>query len=186
MWLSEPRLQRARQIALIGGCCLVLAAVSGCTVRPLYTDAGVNAGGLAGAQPAHASVAVRPETTRFGVEVRNHLIFLLGGASNANPLYTMALNVSAQSASAAIVQRTKDSEPTAGVVTMTSFYQLTENATSKVVATGRRSVSSSYDIPLQEFAALRAERDAQNRAARELAELLRQAVAQDLDRIARR
>ena len=36
------------------------------------------------------------------------------------------------------------------------------------------------DIPSQEFAALRAVRDAENRAARELAELLRLVVAQEL------
>ena len=50
------------------------------------------------------------------------------------------------------------------------------------MSTGRRQIASSYDIPRQEFAAVRAERDAENRAARELAELLRLALAQDLEK----
>jgi len=50
------------------------------------------------------------------------------------------------------------------------------------VASGRRSISSSFDRPLQEFAAYRAQRDAEDRAARELADLLHLAVAQDLAR----
>jgi LPS-assembly lipoprotein len=52
----------------------------------------------------------------------------------------------------------------------------------KPVASGRRQITSQYDIPNQEFAAYRAQRDAENRAARELAELVRLAVAQDLAR----
>jgi LPS-assembly lipoprotein len=39
---------------------------------------------------------------------------------------------------------------------------------------------SSYDISTQQFAAYRALRDAEDRAARELADLLRLAIAQDL------
>jgi LPS-assembly lipoprotein len=49
-----------------------------------------------------------------------------------------------------------------------------------VVATGRRNMSSSIDVPRQQYAALRAQNDAQQRAARELAQLLRFAIAQDL------
>jgi LPS-assembly lipoprotein len=37
-------------------------------------------------------------------------------------------------------------------------------------------------VPRQQYAALRAERDAQDRAAREIAEQLRLAVAQDLSK----
>jgi LPS-assembly lipoprotein len=63
---------------------------------------------------------------------------------------------------------------------LTSSYVLTKARTGEAVATGTRRISSSYDRSRQEFAALRAERDAENRAARELAELLRLAIAQDI------
>ena len=84
--------------------------------------------------------------------------------------------------SAAIVQRAKENEPTAGTVTLTARYVLTETATGKAVTEGQRQIMSSYDRPFQEFAAARAQRDAENRAARELAELLKLALAQDLSR----
>jgi LPS-assembly lipoprotein len=41
---------------------------------------------------------------------------------------------------------------------------------------------SSFDVPRQSFAEMRAEIDAQNRAARELAQLLQLAIAQDLSK----
>jgi LPS-assembly lipoprotein len=68
------------------------------------------------------------------------------------------------------------------MLAMTAFYTLTESATGRVISTGRRQVSSAYDVPQQQFAAMRAERDAENRAARELAEQLRFAIAQDFSK----
>ncbi len=62
---------------------------------------------------------------------------------------------------------------------MLASYTLTDSK-GTVVANGNRQFAASYDVPRQEFAALRARIDAENRAARELAELLRLALAQDL------
>ena len=76
----------------------------------------------------------------------------------------------------------EDDEPTAGTVTLTGTYVVTENRTGKRMAAGKRNVSASYDRPRQEFANMRAQRDASNRAARELAELLRLAIAQDMSK----
>lgn len=67
-------------------------------------------------------------------------------------------------------------------MTLTGTYVITDIRTGKSVARGQRSVTASYDRPRQEFANVRAERDAQNRAARELAELLRLAIAQDMSK----
>ena len=64
---------------------------------------------------------------------------------------------------------------------MRATYKLVDS-TGKLVSNGDRQFSASYDVPRQEFAAFRAQRDAENRAARELAELLRLAIAQDLSR----
>ncbi len=67
-------------------------------------------------------------------------------------------------------------------MTLTAAYTLSDATTGKTVASGKRSITSSFDRPLQEFAAYRAQRDAEDRAARELADLLRLAIAQDLAR----
>jgi len=178
-WL-DPKLRRqALSLLALAG----LAVISACTVRPLYSTAGLETGSVASNRLA--SVIVKPATTRVGLEVRNHLIFLLNGgaAEPASAAYSIETSVGSVSSAAATVQRTRDSEPTAGTVTVSSNYSITDNKTGIVVASGRRSMAASYDIPAQEFAALRALRDAENRAARELAELLRIAIAVDLERL---
>lgn len=173
-----PLWKRMRHGAVIGA---VAAAslLAACTVQPLYynpTSEGVPTGVTAELR----SIAIKPVETRYAQEVRNHLIFLLNGGSGqpAVARYTLTLGVAAVNQSAAVVQRAKENEPTAGTVTMTARYVLTETETAKVVAEGQRRIASSYDVPRQEYAARRAERDAQDRAARELAELLKLVLAQ--------
>ena len=162
---------------------LALSATAGCTVRPLYATSHAAPGEAPkGTAAALHTVAVAPVTTRDAQEVRNQLIFLFNGgkAQAATPAYTVNLAVVTTSESSADIQVADDTEPTAAAIVMNATYSLTDSATGAVVANGRRMMSSSYDVPRQEFAVLRAQRDAENRAARELAELLRLAIVQDL------
>jgi LPS-assembly lipoprotein len=159
------------------------ALASACTVRPLYSNAPLSSGSTASAQAELASIAVKPVTTRYAQQVRNNLIFAFtgGGARTATPAYSLDLGVSELLETTAKVQVATDvDQPTAGAVTLAANYRLTDVATGTVIATGRRSISASYDRPPQEFASYRAQIDAENRAARELAELLHLAIAQDL------
>lgn len=170
--------------ALAIGLLAALAIFPACTVRPLYSNAPATAGGTATMTEELAAIAIKPVTTRGAQQVRNHLMFLFygGAAEPASPAYTLSLTVSARVETAASIQRTTDDEePTAKTVTMVGRYALLA-ADGTAVASGRRQIASSYDIPTQEFAALRARRDAEDRAARELAELLRLAIAQDIAR----
>jgi LPS-assembly lipoprotein len=161
--------------------CLLLA--SACTVKPLYSNSAALGAG-AGMSETLASVGIKPVSTRYAQEVRNHLIFLFGGGRGepAAPVYTLTLTITEINEATAIVQVNDEDEPTAGAIVMTGSYSL-EKAGVKI-SSGTREISSSYDAPRQEFANLRAQRDAENRAARELAELIRLAIAQDLERIA--
>lgn len=160
-------------------CVAMLSA--GCTVGPLYGNAYAPTSTAARV----ANIGIKPVTTRQAQEVRNHLIFMFsGGQGNpADPAYTMTLIVSSSSTAAAVIQSgTTEQSPTSSLVNMTARYTVRDNATGEVVTRGRRQVASAYDVPRQEFAALRALRDAEDRAARELAEQVRLAVAQDLAR----
>ena len=171
------------RVSLLAGLALSIAVASGCTVRPLMATPDVAPDGIA-SSPALSSIDIAPVNTRYGQEVRNHLIFLFNGGAGqpANARYALNLSVTRSSSAAARVQVRTDNEPTSSLLTMTANYRLTDSGTGRVVATGRRQVSSAYDVPRQEFASLRAERDAENRAARELAEHLRLALGQDLAR----
>jgi LPS-assembly lipoprotein len=166
---------------VVTGLVAALPLLSACTVRPLYSKQSSD-GTQAGVVADLSSIAVKPVESRYGQEVRNHLIFFFNGGSGqpADARHTLTLVVTALNESAAVVQVAEENEPSAGTVTLTSRYVLTETETGKTIADGRRQISASYDVPRQEFAAVRAQRDAENRAARELAELLRLAIAQDL------
>ena len=162
-----------------------VALVSACTVRPLYSSAPLVAGSQVGASAELASIAIKPVKTRYAQQVRNNLIFALAGGAGepASPAYTLDLGVTELVESAAVVQiQTDEDEPTAGTVTLTANYVLTDAKTGAVIATGKRSIPSSFDKPTQEFASYRAQIDAENRAARELAEIVSLSVAQDLVR----
>ncbi|MER8730724.1 LPS assembly lipoprotein LptE [Mesorhizobium sp. M1227] len=184
MSLPEPRKTELtlRRVVLCGLLASV-ALVSACTVRPLYSTAPLIAGSQVGAAAELASISVKPVKTRYAQQVRNNLIFALGqGAGEpASPVYSLDLGVSELVESAAIEQVTTDEdEPTAGTVTLTANYVLSDAKTGTVIARGKRSIPSSYDRPRQEFASYRAQIDAENRAARELADVLRLSIAQDL------
>jgi LPS-assembly lipoprotein len=178
---TKGRVARAASLALL---CLALLGAPACTVQPLYDGSA----GLSGGKTRVAgldSISIKPESSRVGQAVRNQLIFLLGGGSGqpANAKYNLTLGVVASVESSASVQRAGLYEPTASTVTMTSNYVLTDAATGETKATGKRFVSASYDVPRQSFAAQRAALDAQDRAARELAELVQLSIAQDLSKL---
>ncbi len=140
---------------------------------------------FAGTTGQLSSVSVKPATTRPAQQVRNHLIFLFNGGKGepASPVYQLDLNITVRNEPSAIIQIADEDQPTAGTITMISNYRLAKAGGE--VARGTRQVAAQYDVPRQEFAHLRAERDAEDRAARELAELLRLAVAQDLRQASR-
>ena len=175
--------KRGRFYAAVG-LTAVLAVGAGCTARPLYGEVSPTAATAIGTARL-ASVEIKPATTRVGQGVRNHLIFLFGGGGGqpANPAYSMDLNVTAYASNATSVSTPQVKlEPTAGFVAVQGTYRLTETATGDLISSGTRSVQAAYDIPVQNFAAQRAVRDAENRGARELAELLRLVVAQELEK----
>lgn len=174
---------RIRMMALAGlGLMLTLAA--GCSVRPMLAEQPAR---TAGAQMPAAldSVAVEPVSTRYAQEVRNHLIFLLHGgkARPQAPRYTLALDVTRKVGAAAQIQSGGENEPSAGTVTLTARYTLTDSQSGEPVAGGEQQVNAAFDRPRQEFAVLRAQRDAEDRAARELASFIHLALGQDLARL---
>jgi LPS-assembly lipoprotein len=176
---SFTAFRRAAALSLV----FALPLASACTVKPLYSNPASD-GTQAGVTADLSSIAIKPVEQRYAQQVRNHLIFLFnrGAGQPAAAAYTMTLVVTAVHESAAVVQVGDDNEPTAGTVTLTGRYSLAGSTSGQVVASGTRRITSSYDVPRQEFAAYRARLDAENRAARELAELLNLAIAQQLSK----
>ncbi|WP_378947138.1 LPS assembly lipoprotein LptE [Mesorhizobium sp. ANAO-SY3R2] len=186
MSLPEARKSSAsRRVAAGLALFTSLVLASACTVRPLYSDGPVSAGVETGTATQLASINIKPVNTRYAQEVRNHLIFIFNGGAGqpAAAPYSMDLAVVERNEQLLYARvTTRDDEPTAGTMTLTATYVVTDIKTGKEIAKGKRSVSSAYDRPRQEFARWRAERDAENRAARELAEMLQLAIAQDMSK----
>lgn len=183
MSLPENSRTSAGRRALLAAGIALAALASACTVRPLYSKAPLSPNSTVSARAELASIAIKPVDTRYAQQVRNNLTFAFtgGGARTATPAYSLELNVTEALESAASIQVATDvDQPTAGTVRLTSNYILTDINTGAVVARGRRTMAASYDKPQQEFASYRAQLDAENRAARELAAQLNLAVAQDL------
>lgn len=182
---DDRRMSRGRlpRLVLVLACSGLAMAVAGCQVRPLYSAGGaVVSSTSTGEATRLSSISIKPVSNRPAQIVRNQMIFLFNGGAKpqTQTRYTVTLNVTSETASAAFVQVAEEDEPTAGTVTMRGVYDLVDNESGEVIRRGSRQVVASYDVSRQQFAALRAERDAQERAGRELAELLRLSIAQDL------
>lgn len=165
---------RRRILAGIGFLAAALA-LPGCQVRPLYATASPVGTEL-------ASVSVDPVDTRVGQQVRNHLIFLFSGGKGepVNPAYDLDLVVTSVALGVFVESETDSAR--AGNMRVTVNYSLRSRATQKVVARGKRMAVAAYDLPRQEFEKLRSARDAEDRAARSAAELVRADVAGALAR----
>jgi LPS-assembly lipoprotein len=157
-----------------------LAIAGGCTVQPLYQATTTQSLAM---QQALSGIAIKPVDTRAAQMVRNRLIFLFGqGAGEAQaPTHTLELVINDAVESAAVIQRPEfaDDQPTAKRLDMTARYRLTD-LQGTVVASGVRVATANFDTPDQGFALRSAQLDAQDRAARELAEMLQLAIAQGL------
>ena len=150
-------------------CAVILAAsavaLSGCQVQPLYAE-------RSNASHAMASVGFADAKDRVSQEVRNRLVFLAGkGAGEAaNPEYRLDYEVKTR-AIGVLVDSTTDT-PRAGRIMVNVGYTLKKSSTGEILKAGNRSVTALVDYSEQEFAKIRAIRDAENRAAREVAELI--------------
>ncbi|MCO5734610.1 LPS assembly lipoprotein LptE [Rhizobium sp. SSA_523] len=167
-----PALRRAGRTILVLS---TLALLAGCQVRPLYSSAGTVPGKL-------AAVKISAADDRVEQNVRNRLVFLLNGGSGepAQADYQLQMNVSAVRAN--ILDDEISTALTPGRVTVTVTYALIATRDSKVLKSATRSVTSLVDIGYQEFSKLRAYRDAEDRASRELAEVIRADLAAILGR----
>lgn len=108
---------------------------------------------------------------RVGLEIRNALMFkLYGSATGMPPLYRLTIRFNPSRTSLMIDPNT--ALPTSENYGIDATYGLVEIATGKQVMTGSTFSRVTYDIPgqLQRFARARAYRDAEDRAAVEIAD----------------
>jgi LPS-assembly lipoprotein len=115
---------------------------------------------------------------RLGVEIRNALAFkLYGDATGMPPTHRLVIRFSSTRSSLIVDPNT--ALPSSENYGIDAQYNLIEIASNKSVMTGTTFSRVSYDIPgqLQRFARSRAFRDAEDRAAQEIAEHIQTRLA---------
>ena len=168
---------RAKLMRAFGA--LALAALSAGCFQPLYGDQSPTGGPVLRDQLAAVNVEqiFAPKGTdeaRIAVEIRNALLFdFTGGGYAAPPLHRLKISITSTRAS--IIVDVNTSRPDVENYGINATYTLTEIATGKVVVTGTTFSRVSYDVPGQEqrFARVRGLRDAEQRAAKVIADNIR-------------
>jgi LPS-assembly lipoprotein len=166
---------------------LAALALSGLTAgcfQPLYgerpTPAGTAslAGQLRGVDVAAIDAPSGSRLARVGVGVRNELIYdLTGGSGGFAP--THRLNVKLNAYQTQVIVDIQTARPDINNYAIDATYTLTDLATGKAVVSGQTFSRVSYNIPGQEqrFAGERGLRDAENRAAKVIADNIRSRLA---------
>ena len=166
---SPDRIARRASTALA----LVSALFLSACFRPMY--ASVSSTGVP-LTATMASVTIPAVDGRVPQQVRNHLDFALtGGAAHAPTRYVLDLQVTSVHTSSIVNVRTD--EPEIDTVIVTANFTLTAPGSQTAVLSGRNISTKSYDRTLQRFAASRALRDAEDSAARVVADQIHTRVA---------
>lgn len=181
MWWPDSRfgLTRAARLAAV----VALGAMTAGCFQPLYGDARVvpTAGlddKLSAVDIAEIKVPNGTRLARLGVEVRNNLIFdTTGGGGQAAPAYRLDIQLS--STQLQVIVDITSGRPDIQNYGIDASYTMVELGTGKPVVKGQTFARVSYNIPGQQqrFAGDRGLRDAENRAAKVIAENIRNRLA---------
>ncbi len=176
--MSLARIRIATRLLAVAA---MAALTAGC-FQPMYAE---HSDGTPGLREKLLGVEVPPvdkpngsPEARVGVEVRNALAFkLYGNATGMPPTHKLVLRFSTSRSSLLIDQNT--GLPTTENFGIDAQFNLVEIATNKSVMTGTTFSRVSYDMPgsYQRFARQRAFRDAEDRAAHEIAENIQTRLA---------
>jgi LPS-assembly lipoprotein len=165
---------------------LALAGFSASCFTPLYGSATVgNSGDVGGKLSAVEVAPIDPANApngsriaRVGVEMRNDLMFDLTGGGPAGSA-THRLDIRLTATTTQVIVDVNTARPDVENYGINATYTLTEITTGKKVVTGTTFSRVSYNIPGQQqrFAGSRGLRDAEDRAAKVIADNIRSRLA---------
>jgi LPS-assembly lipoprotein len=166
MWWRSP--------ALIAAFCAGLTgfALSACGFQPLYGGTTASGQKLAAVM---STVEVIPIPGRVGQKLRNELIFYnTGGGDAGAKRYKLEVAIK-ESVTSQLVQITGDA--TGQVYQIDATFKLIDSSNGQMVYQGKAISRAAYNRYQEIFSNVRARYDAENRAARTVAESIRTQVA---------
>lgn len=160
----------------------VAASVAGC-FQPLYGEQSVAGGpgvrdALAGVEIVPISAPNGSRAARLAVELQNALAFRLTGGGPRTPT-THRLDIKLSTSTSQVIVDVQTARPEIANYGIDVAYTLVDIATNKPTLTGTAFARVSVDIPGQQqrFAQTRGLRDAEDRAARVIAEQIQSRLA---------
>jgi LPS-assembly lipoprotein len=163
---------------------LALAGLTAGCFQPLYGDRAM-VGSNTGVGARLSGVDVLPidapngsRLARVGVDVRNELIYDLTGGGQPGPA-THKLTIRLTSTSTQVIVDINTARPDIQNYGIDAAFTLTDLATGKVVVSGQTFSRVSFNVPGQQqrFAGARGLRDAENRAAKVIANNIQSRLA---------
>ncbi len=151
--------------------------LSGCGFRPLYGDFQPGSAG-----ERFLEVEIDMPKDREGQLLRNELVGRFYGSEQRRaPRYRLGMELKESKTSLAVK---KSAFATRGNLAMSVTFKLSDRTTGVGVFTGSSKVTVSYNILDSEFASLLAEKNARERAIRELSHDIRVRLGSYFDRLA--
>ena len=170
MLLGKTKLTPLVAAALALG--LLAPALSGCGYQPLYGSGFAGDGGVAEKLRA---VDIGTVPGRVGQVVRNELIFkTTGGRDAAQPKYRLEIAMR-ETAQSQLVNLQGDAK--GQIFSLDASFKLVNSVDQKVILDSKANARAAYENVVSTFANLRARRDAEDRAARMIADSIRTQVA---------
>ncbi|MCF2521302.1 LPS assembly lipoprotein LptE [Bradyrhizobium sp. G127] len=168
----------ARLLAVVA----IAALTAGC-FQPMYAERSLDGGSalrdkLQGVEVPPLNLPNGSREARLGVEIRNALMFsMYGSAVGGPPTHRLLMRITTTRLSVIVDPTT--ARPDIENYGIDAVYELKDNATDKTVLTGTTFSRVSYDIPgqAQRFARSRGLRDAEDRAAKVIADNISQRLA---------
>jgi LPS-assembly lipoprotein len=175
MWSPDQCARVAAALALavlVSACFMPLYGERSMTNQPMLKEQ------LSAVDVLQIEAPKGTDEARLAVEVRNALLFdFTGGEGQAPPTHKLKIAISSTRTS--VIVDINTSRPDIENYGLTATYTMTEIATGRIVVTGQTFSRVSYDIPGQQqrFARLRGLRDAESRAAKVIADNIRNRLA---------
>ncbi len=166
-----------RSLALVAA--LGLAALAGGCFRPLYAESTASTVG-GSVRTALRSIEFPEIKGLMGHYLRNELVFEFDGGNEPDAPKTLKFDASIAESVEVITVDYANGRADSAILGATAAWKVTRNGTGEIVASGTNSVREPYERSSQRFATVRAARDAQIRAAKNLASLIRGQIAADL------
>lgn len=158
---------------------LMAAALAGGCFQPLYSDYTTSTTG-GSVKTALRGIEIPEIKGLIGHYFRNELVFELDGSGEPDAQKTSKLEATVAESVEIVTVDYANGRADSAVLVATVTWKLTQQGSGKVLASGTNSVRAPYERSSQRFATVRAARDAQVRAAKNLATIVRGQIAADI------